>query len=162
MTALGLGLLIGTVRERLHKPVQTMAGIRTHTLVAILGSVSFSLGMTGEVSILVSFVLAGLAMHNSILASSITVVVAGILFAQEPLRRFGRELIREDELKDVLLLAAAALVVLLVSGVYLRQIDVHVPPKVDTATSAFKISHALVIAATIGLVMLVAVSTVGW
>jgi uncharacterized membrane protein (DUF4010 family) len=304
LTALGLGLLIGTVRERLHKPVQTMAGIRTHTLVAILGSVSFSLGtatfvaallmvgalavvgyvqssktslgMTGEVSILVSFVLAGLAMHNSILASSIAVVVAGILFAQEPLRRFGRELIREDELKDVLLLAAAALVVLpllpnhaidpwgalkpyalwrivvlvmavgmfghiafratgtrwgfpiagffsgfvsstasvvslgrnvkekphllyaasaaallsilsslllfvmvlgatsqalmmsmllplccaalavlLVSGVYLRQIDVHVPPEVDTATSAFKISHALVIAATIGLVMLV-------
>ena len=304
LTALGLGLLIGTVRERLHKPVETMAGIRTHTLVAVLGSVGFSLGMapfvaallmvgalavvgyqesaktslgmTGEVSILVTFVLAGLAMHDSMLASSIAVVVAGILFAKEPLRRFGRELIREDELKDVLLLAAAAMVILpllpnhaidpwgalkpyalwrivvlvmavgmfghiafratgtrwgfpiagffsgfvsstasvvslgrsvkdkphllyaasaaallsilsslilfamvlgatsqalmsamllpllvaglavaLVSGFCLRMIDVHVPPEVDTATSAFKISHALVIAATIGLVMLI-------
>lgn len=304
LTALGLGLLIGTVRERLHKPVETMAGIRTHTLVAVLGSVSVglgmapfvaallmvgalavvgyqqsaktSLGMTGEVSILVTFVLAGLSMHDSMLASSIAVVVAGILFAKEPLRRFGRELIREDELKDVLLLAASAMVilpllpnhaidpwgalkpyalwrivvlvmavgmfghiafratgtrwgfpiagffsgfvsstasvvslgrsvkdkphllyaasaaallsilsslilfamvlgatsqalmsamllplfvaglaVLMVSVFCLRMIDVHEPPEVDTATSAFKISHALVIAATIGLVMLV-------
>ena len=303
LTALGLGLMIGTVRERLHKPVETMAGIRTHTLVAILGSVSFnlgmaafvaavvmvgalavvgyqqsaktSLGMTGEVSILVTLMLAGLAMQNPVLASSIAVVVAGILFAKEPLRRFGRELIREDELKDVLLLAAAAMVILpmlpnhaidpwgalkpyalwrivvlvmavgmfghiafratgtrwgfpiagffsgfvsstasvvslgrnvkekphllyaasaaallsalsslllfvmvlgatsealmlsmllplssaalaviLVAGFCLRQIDVHVPPEVDTATSAFKISHALIIAATIGLVTL--------
>ena len=304
LTALGLGLLIGTVRERLHKPVETMAGIRTHTLVAVLGSVSVglgmapfvaallmvgalavvgyqqsaktSLGMTGEVSILVTFVLAGLSMHDPMLASSIAVVVAGILFAKEPLRRFGRELIREDELKDVLLLAASAMVilpllpnhaidpwgalkpyalwrivvlvmavgmfghiafratgtrwgfpiagffsgfvsstasvvslgrsvkdkphllyaasaaallsilsslilfamvlgatsqalmsamllplfvaglaVLMVSVFCLRMIDVHEPPEVDTATSAFKISHALVIAATIGLVMLV-------
>lgn len=304
LTALGLGLLIGTVRERLHKPVETMAGIRTHTLVAVLGSVTVglgtapfvaallmvgalavvgyqqsaktSLGMTGEVSILVTFVLAGLAVSDPMLASSIAVVVAGILFAKEPLRRFGRELIREDELKDVLLLAAAAMVILpllpnhaidpwgalkpyalwrivvlvmavgmfghiafratgtrwgfpiagffsgfvsstasvvslgrnvkdkphllyaasaaallsvlsslilfalvlgatsqalmnamllpllvaglavvLVSGFCLHMIDVHEPPEVDTATSAFKISHAFVIAATIGVVMLV-------
>ena len=303
LTALGLGLLIGTVRERLHKPIETMAGIRTHTLVAVLGSVSFSLGMapfvagllmvgalavvgyqqsikssmgmTGEVSILVTLVLAGLAMHDPMLASSIAVVVAGILFAKEPLRRFGRELIREDELKEVLLLAGAAMVILpllpnhaidpwgalkpyalwrivvlvmavgmfghiafratgtrwgfpiagffsgfvsstasvvslgrnvtekphllyatsaaallsvlsslilfvlvlgatseplmmsmllplacaglavvVVSGFCLHMIDVHEPPQVDADTSAFKISHALVIAATIGLVML--------
>ena len=303
LTSLGLGLLIGTVRERLHKPVQTMAGIRTHSLVALLGSVSFSLGtapfvavmvmvgalavvgyqqsiknsmgMTGEVSILVTLVLAGLAMQNPMLASSIGVVVAGILFAKEPLRHFGRELIREDELKDVLLLAAAAMVILpllpnhaidpwgalkpyalwrivvlvmavgmlghvafratgtrwgfpiagffsgfvsstasvvslgrnvkekpqllyaasaaallsvlsslvlfvmvlgatseplmmsmalplvcaalavmLVTVFCLRMIDVHEPPEVDTDTSAFKISHALLIAATIGLVLL--------
>ena len=31
LTALGLGLLIGTVRERLHAPTETLAGIRTHT-----------------------------------------------------------------------------------------------------------------------------------
>lgn len=303
LTAFGLGLLIGTVRERLHKPVETMAGMRTHTLVALLGSISFglglpvfvaglvmvgaltvvgyqqsaktSLGMTGEVTVLVNYMMAGLAMQNPMLASSIGVVVAGILFAKEPLRRFGRELIREDELKDVLLLAAAALIILpllpnhaidpwgalkpyalwrivvlvmavgmfghiafratgtrwgfpiagffsgfvsstasvvnmgrnvkekphllypasaaallsilsslilfvmvlgatsqalmnamwvplviaalallLVAAFCLHRIDVHVPPEVDTPTSAFKISHALVIAATIGLVML--------
>ena len=53
LTALGLGLMIGTVRERLHKPVETMAGIRTHTLVAILGSVSFNLGMAAFVAAVV-------------------------------------------------------------------------------------------------------------
>lgn len=44
LTALGLGLLIGTVRERLHAPTETMAGMRTHTLVALLGAITFNLG----------------------------------------------------------------------------------------------------------------------
>ena len=303
LTALGLGLLIGTVRERLHKPNQTLAGIRTHTLVALLGAITFSLGsapfvagllmvgalavvgyqqsaktnlgMTGEVAVLVTFVLAGLANPEPALASGAGVVVAGFLYAKEPLRRFGRELIREDEIKEVLLLCAAALIILpllpqkaidpwgalnpyalwrivvlvmavgmfghiafratgtrwgfpiagffsgfvsstaavasmgrsikenphllyaassaallsilsslmlfgmvlgatspplmsammlplllaslgiaSVAGLCLRQIDEHVPPDVNTATSAFKISHALLIAFTIGLVLL--------
>jgi len=303
LTALGLGLLIGTVRERLHAPTETMAGIRTHTLVALLGAITFnlgtapfvacllmvgalavvgyqqsaktSLGMTGEVAVLVTFVLAGLADQEPALASGVAVLVAVFLYAKEPLRRFGRELIREDELKEVLLLCAAALIILpllpqhpidpwgaiqpyalwrivvlvmgvgmfghiayratgtrwgfpiagffsgfvsstacvasmgrsikenphllyaasaasllsilsslmlfgmvlgatspqlmnsmllplllagvavaTVAGLCLRQIDVHVPPEVNTATSAFKISHALLIAATIGLVLL--------
>lgn len=303
LTALGLGLLIGTVRERLHTPSETLAGIRTHSLVAILGFVTLglgtapfvaamvlvgalavvgyqmsaktSLGITGEVAILVTFVLAGLSVSQPGLASGLGVLVAGLLYAKASLRRFGRELIHEDELKELLLLCAAALVVLpllpqhpidpwgalkpyalwrivvlvmavgmlghiafratgtrwgfpiagffsgfvsstasvaslgrhvkdkphllyaasaaallsilsslvlfvmvlgasspalmssvllaLVSGAVglmvfigfcLRMINVHEPPEVDTATSAFKISHALMIAATIGLVML--------
>ena len=231
--------------------------------------------MTGEVALLVTFVLAGLADQEAALASGVGVLVAFFLYAKEPLRRFGRELIREDELKDLLLLCAAALIVLpllpqlpidpwgalkpyalwrivvlvmavgmfghiafratgtrwgfpiagffsgfvsstacvasmgrsikenphllyaasaaallsilsslmlfvmvlgatsatlmnammlplVVAGfavfttaaLCLRQIDVHVPPEVNTATSAFKISHALLIAATIGFVLL--------
>ena len=51
-----------------------------------------------------------------------------------------------------LMLATIALAV--VAALCLRQIDVHVPPEVNTATSAFKISHALLIAATIGFVLL--------
>jgi uncharacterized membrane protein (DUF4010 family) len=238
-------------------------------------SAKTSLGMTGEVAVLVTFVLAGLADQEPALASGVAVLVAVFLYAKEPLRRFGRELIREDELKEVLLLCAAALIILpllpqhpidpwgaiqpyalwrivvlvmgvgmfghiayratgtrwgfpiagffsgfvsstacvasmgrsikenphllyaasaasllsilsslilfgmvlgatspqlmnsmllplllagvavaTVAGLCLRQIDVHVPPEVNTATSAFKISHALLIAATIGLVLL--------
>jgi uncharacterized membrane protein (DUF4010 family) len=49
----------------------------------------------------------------------------------------------------------AGLAVLVASGFCLYMIDVHEPPEVDTATSAFKISHAFMIAATIGVVMLV-------
>ena len=43
-SALLTGLLIGVVRERRHEPHVTKAGTRTHTLVAMLGDVSGSLG----------------------------------------------------------------------------------------------------------------------
>ena len=45
LTALGIGLLIGTVRERLHKPGVMKAGVRTHAIVALLGAITFMLGM---------------------------------------------------------------------------------------------------------------------
>lgn len=45
LTALGIGLLIGTVRERLHKPGVMKAGVRTHAIVALLGAITFTLGM---------------------------------------------------------------------------------------------------------------------
>jgi uncharacterized membrane protein YhiD involved in acid resistance len=53
LTALGLGLLIGTVRERLHTPSETLAGIRTHSLVAILGFVTLGLGTAPFVAAMV-------------------------------------------------------------------------------------------------------------
>lgn len=40
LTALGVVLLIGVVRERRHQPGRTKAGTRTHALVAMLGYVS--------------------------------------------------------------------------------------------------------------------------
>ena len=45
LTALGVGLMIGVVRERRHRPDVTKAGTRTHTLVAMLGYVSWSFGL---------------------------------------------------------------------------------------------------------------------
>jgi len=44
LTALGVGLLMGVVRERRHEPHRTKAGTRTHVLVAMLGYVSWTLG----------------------------------------------------------------------------------------------------------------------
>ena len=45
LTALGIGLLIGTVRERLHKPGVMKACARTHAIMALLGAITFMLGM---------------------------------------------------------------------------------------------------------------------
>ena len=140
LTALGVGLLIGTVRERLHKPGVMKAGVRTHAIVALLGAVTFMLGMqvftvavfmvgvmvalgyrqstaldpgmTGEFALLVTAVLAGLALRNSPLAAAIGVVVASLLFMKKPLRHFSQELLTDKEVEDALMLCASALVVL--------------------------------------------------
>jgi uncharacterized membrane protein (DUF4010 family) len=141
VTALGLGLLIGVVRERLHdKDGTTIAGVRTHAMVAIVSAVAASFGsavlvvalllvgglavvsylrttdgdpgITGEVALLVTALLAALAQRDAILAAGLGVVVAALLFAKLPLHRFAREVLSERELQDALLLAGAALVVL--------------------------------------------------
>jgi len=140
ITALSIGLLIGTVRERLHKPGPMKAGIRTHGIVALLGAITFGMGpqifiatllvagfmiavgyhqtaqddpgMTGEFTLVLNIVVSGLAMHDPSLAAAIGVVVAGLLFVKKPLRHFSQEILTEQELKDALMLCAAALVAL--------------------------------------------------
>ena len=140
ITALSTGLLIGTVRERLHKPGPMKAGVRTHAIVALLGAITYDMGpqvfiaaflltgvmaavgyyltatqdpgMTGEFSLLLTSVLSALAMHDPALSAGLGVVVAGLLFVKKPLRRFSQEILTEQELKDALLLCAAALVAL--------------------------------------------------
>lgn len=139
-TALGLGLLIGVIRERRHEPANTVAGTRTHTLLALLGAIAWipglsafvaallvvgalavashlrsaptDPGLTSEVTIVVTFALGGLAIQNPALAAAIGVLVAILLHAKQPLQHFSREWISERELSDALLLAAAALVVM--------------------------------------------------
>jgi len=140
LTALGIGLLIGTVRERLHRPGVVKAGVRTHAVVAILGAISFSLGigvfisallttgfmiaiayrqsapedpgMTGEFTLFLTLVLSGFAIQNPALAAAIGVVVACLVFIKKPLRKFSQEVLTEKELEDALMLCASALVVL--------------------------------------------------
>ncbi|UNK58299.1 DUF4010 domain-containing protein [Pseudoxanthomonas daejeonensis] len=139
-TALGIGLLIGAVRERQHAERIGMAGVRTHTLlalagalaagfgtatllvtllaVALLGLASYRIsrerdpGLTGEVAMLVTVLLGALAQQAHALAAALGVVVAILLWAKAPLRRLSRDLISETEMQDGLVLAAAALVVL--------------------------------------------------
>jgi uncharacterized membrane protein (DUF4010 family) len=117
------------------------AGVRTFTLVALSGAVlqylgstalivcgallilllvtvshlrsrSRDPGVTTEVALFVSFLLGLLAMREPALAAAGAVVVAALLAAREPLQRFSTQLLSEQELRDALLLAAAALVVL--------------------------------------------------
>lgn len=141
LSALGLGLLIGVVRER-QRPADghAPAGMRTHTLAALGGAVAWTLGLpvfvallivvgllayasdrrsagpetgqTGEVALLLTVLLGGLAATKPGLAAALAVVAALLLQAREKLHRLGRDLISEAEVRDGLLLLAAALLVL--------------------------------------------------
>lgn len=137
-TALGLGLLIGVVRERQHP--DALAGVRTYALAAVAGAVALSLGalvllaclvlviglvwisywrssttdhgITGEVALVLTTLLGALALEQPMIAAGIGVVTAGLLYAKASLHKLTRELLSEREVHDGLLLLAAALVVL--------------------------------------------------
>lgn len=140
VTATGIGLLIGVIRERHHDPGFAKAGTRTHALVGVLGYVAASLGttvfvaallivgalatagylktaekdpgLTGEVALVVNLSLAALALHQPTLAAALGVLCAILLEAKQRLHRVSRDLISQQELQDALMLAAAALVVM--------------------------------------------------
>jgi uncharacterized membrane protein (DUF4010 family) len=138
LTALGLGLLIGTVRER--QQAEALAGVRTHALAALLGAIAFHLGppvflvmlgllvglvligywrssvenrgLTSEIALLLTALLGALAMVSAILAAALGVVAAALLYAKASLHRFTRELLSEREVHDGLILLASALIIL--------------------------------------------------
>jgi uncharacterized membrane protein (DUF4010 family) len=146
LAALGIGLLIGVVRER-HSSrggaaaeASVRAGLRTHAVLALAAAAAMQLGagvlavlllavaalvvasywashrddpgMTGEIALLLTALLAALATREPALAAGLAVIGAILLQAKDALHRFVRELVSERELNDALLLAAAALVVL--------------------------------------------------
>lgn len=138
LAALGLGLLIGAVRERQHK--DPMAGVRTHALVALLGAVGLHIGfwalllvlvllvglvwisywrqaqkdagLTGEITLLLTCLLGALCLSQPGLATASGVVVAVLLYAKASLHRFTKEILSETELHDGLILLGSALVIL--------------------------------------------------
>lgn len=142
VVALGIGLLIGTERERRKGvgPARAPAGIRTFALVALLGAASAAYGpwllaatlfgvsafaaiayarrrqldpgLTTEIALLLTLMLGALATSEPALAGGIAVMVATLLTAREPIHRFVRDILTENELNDLLMLAAATLVVL--------------------------------------------------
>lgn len=139
VTALGIGLMIGVVRERRHEPDASAAGIRTHALISILGAVSWNFGvlpfsialivvgafavtsylktasrdpgLTGEVTIVLTFCLAALAMKNIYYASALGVLCTILIQAKSTIHRWSREIISEQEISDGLLILAALLIV---------------------------------------------------
>ena len=139
-SALGLGLLIGLVRERSHARSHAIAGLRTHALAALAAAVAAWLGapvfllalalvgvlaamayhathaddagLTSEIALVLTFLLGGMAMRSAALATGLAVLVAVLLYAKEPLHRLSRERLSEREVFDGLMLLAAALVVL--------------------------------------------------
>lgn len=139
-TALGVGLLVGAVRERRKPEPAIIAGLRTHALVALSAAVALWLdplafvavlvlvglfaamsyrrsreqdpGLTGEIALLLTTLVGGLALPAPALAGGLGVVVAVLLYAKAPLHRLARDLMSERELQDGLVLLASALVVL--------------------------------------------------
>jgi hypothetical protein len=129
LTALGLGLMIGVVRERRHLPGAVKAGTRTHALVAMLGHVGWALGIwpfvalllvlgalvirgyqatapadpgqTGEVALLLTLVLAALAHAQPALAAGLGVLAAVLLHAKQASQHISRVLITERELHRI-------------------------------------------------------------
>ncbi len=117
-----------------------MAGVRTHAMVAIAAAVGATFGgavlvavilavgllavaaylrtqhsdpgLTGEVALLVTSMLAALAQSDPAIAGGLGVIAAVLLFAKRPLQRFARDVVSEREIQDALLLAASALVIL--------------------------------------------------
>lgn len=139
--ALAIGLLIGAERERRKGGGgSAVAGIRTFALVALLGAISTSFGvamllltlaalaallaiayardtdsdrgLTTEVSLLLCLVLGALATHQPPLAAALAVAVTILLAAREPMHHFVRGVLTADELNNLLVLAAATLMIL--------------------------------------------------
>lgn len=137
LIALGVGLLIGAMRERIAHPT---AGLRTHALAGLTGGVAMWLGtdaflvalaatglfayagyratrsdapgLTSEVALVLTTALGGLAMHRPEVAAALGVVIAAMLNAKGPMHRFVREVLDEREIHDALLLLATGLVIL--------------------------------------------------
>ena len=69
-------------------------------------------GLTTEAALVLTTLLGGLAMRHPEFAAGLGVVVAVLLAARSAMHRFVRSVLTDDELRDLLILAAAALVVL--------------------------------------------------
>jgi len=122
-------------------PARAPAGIRTFAIVALLGAVAARLGndivlavllagltgfvwnayqrqrstdpgITSEAALILTALLGVLAMQAAALAAGLGVIVAALLAARGWLHRVVREALTEAELHDLLILAAAILVVL--------------------------------------------------
>jgi uncharacterized membrane protein (DUF4010 family) len=137
----GLLIGIERERSKGQGPHREVAGLRTFTLISLSGAISLLLGdeiglvafaavlgllvavsyrytrerdpgMTTEVAMLVTFLLGGLAMREPQLAAAVAVVVAIILAARSRLHNWVNNILTDDEVRDGLMLAAAALVIL--------------------------------------------------
>ncbi len=141
--ALGCGLLIGVERERRKGSgaARQFAGVRTFTLVSLLGASTQILGLpwltvlggalvaglavvshwrdrgadpgaTTEVALFLTFVLGAMSIGQPQVAAASAVIVAALLASRTTLQRFSTQILSEREYRSALVLAAAALVVL--------------------------------------------------
>lgn len=137
----GLLVGIERERSNRRNPSHEAAGVRTFTLTALIGAISLQLGqelafiafalilgalvavgygrtrhldpgMTSEVAQVATFLLGGLAMREPQLAAGLGVVVAILLAARTKLHNWIHHVLTDEEIRDGLLLAAAALIVL--------------------------------------------------
>jgi len=142
LAAIGGGLLVGIERER-HKgtgPRREPAGVRSFTVVALVGAVSAILGpvaigvggaavgamavvahrqnaahdpgLTTELALLATFFLGAVSLDQPQLGAALFVALGVLLQSKDALHHFTRRVLTERELDDALLLAASVLIVL--------------------------------------------------
>ncbi|HKU16801.1 MAG TPA: DUF4010 domain-containing protein [Steroidobacteraceae bacterium] len=139
--AVGLLIGIERERSKGRGPRRAAAGVRTFTLIALAGAISLQLGgppaflvttvivgafavvsyvrsfrrdpgLTTEVAMLVTLLLGGLALRDPQLAGSLAVVVTIILASRTKVHDWIKNVLTDEEVRDGLILAAAALVIL--------------------------------------------------
>jgi uncharacterized membrane protein (DUF4010 family) len=139
--ARGTGLRVGAERERRRGGAgDAVAGIRTFAVAALLGAVGASFGtamlllalaavaallaiayardagsdrgLTTEVSLLLCLLLGAMAIRQAPLAAALAVALTILLAAREPMHHFVRGVLTAEELNNLLVLAAATLLVL--------------------------------------------------
>lgn len=137
----GLLIGIERERRKGDGATRDFAGVRTFAIAAIMGTVTQSLhqawlvvvaglllvalsaaryarerssdpGITTELALFVTFLLGIHAVSQPRFSAGAAVVVAALLYARGALHRFSTELLNPQELRDALVLAGAALVVL--------------------------------------------------
>ena len=138
---IGLLIGIERERSKGTGQTREVAGVRTFTLTSLAGAVSllagdipvficFALlvgllvalgyrrsrnrepGLTSEIAQLITFLLGGFAIREPQLAGALGVVVAILLMARTTLHNWVRNVLTDIEIRDGLLLAAAALIIL--------------------------------------------------
>lgn len=137
----GLLIGIERERRKGSGPNRVLAGVRTFTLAAVSGALAQALdqpwlvlagallvlalivisywrdrskdpGVTTEIALFITYLLGVAAISYPEMSAGTAVIVAGLLAARTSLHRFSKELLSATELRDGLVLAGAALVVL--------------------------------------------------
>ena len=137
----GLLIGIDRERNKGDGSTRQAAGLRTFTLASLLGATAMAVGdeivlaavalgmvafaglsywrardgdpgLTTETALVLTTLLGGLAIKHPEFAAGLGVVVAVLLAARSALHRFVRSVLTDDELRDLLIFAAATLVVL--------------------------------------------------
>jgi uncharacterized membrane protein (DUF4010 family) len=137
----GLLVGIDRERNKGDGAARQAAGLRTFTLASLAGATAMAVGdeivlaavalgmvgfaglsywrahdgdpgLTTETALVLTTLLGGLAIKQPEFAAGLGVVVAVLLAARSPLHRFVRSVLTDDELRDLLIFAAAALIIL--------------------------------------------------
>ncbi len=137
----GLLIGIDRERKKGEGPGRGAAGLRTFTLASLSGATAAAAGgelllaavvagmtafaglsywhardsdpgLTTETALVATTLLGALAIREPAFAAGLGVVVAVLLNAREPLHRFVRSMLSNDEIRDLLIFAGATLVVL--------------------------------------------------
>lgn len=128
-------------RRKGHGPWRRSAGIRTFATVSLCGFVAQSVGswallsaalltvgalafasyqqsrrhdpgMTSEVAMVLTFLLGAMAVHNAALAAVIGIVLTALLAQRERIHQFVRQAMTQQELEDLIVFLALAMIVL--------------------------------------------------